>query len=227
VTQSDVTVAIPTYRREGVLLDILGHLLDLEVPPAEILVIDQTERHEPATEARLGELHDGRCIRWIRVSPPSIPRAMNRGLLEARRDIVLFLDDDIRPEPELVAAHEAAHEVHGDILVAGRVIQPWEEDTGARAVTRSTFAELQPGWVREFMGGNFSVRRDTALRLGGFDENFVRVAYHFEAEFTIGSWGVAVGSISSPQPAFTISRLAEAEREATAITSLPGGRTTP
>src|SRR5262249_3844974 len=33
------------------------------------------------------------------------------------------------------------------------------------------------------MGGNFSVRREIALRLGGFDERFVRVAYHFEAEF--------------------------------------------
>jgi len=33
------------------------------------------------------------------------------------------------------------------------------------------------------MGGNFSVKRDLALRLGGFDENFVHVAYRFEAEF--------------------------------------------
>jgi hypothetical protein len=33
------------------------------------------------------------------------------------------------------------------------------------------------------MGGNFSVLRQLAIRLGGFDENFVRVAYRFEAEF--------------------------------------------
>ena len=33
------------------------------------------------------------------------------------------------------------------------------------------------------MGGNFTVRRDIALKLGGFDEQFVRVAYNFEAEF--------------------------------------------
>ena len=33
------------------------------------------------------------------------------------------------------------------------------------------------------MGGNFSIRKDVALRLGGFDQNFVRVAYRFEAEF--------------------------------------------
>src|SRR4029078_2122533 len=33
------------------------------------------------------------------------------------------------------------------------------------------------------MGGNFSIERNRALNLGGFDENFVHVAYRFEAEF--------------------------------------------
>ena len=33
------------------------------------------------------------------------------------------------------------------------------------------------------MAGNFSVHRDVALKIGGFDERFVRVAYNFEAEF--------------------------------------------
>ena len=33
------------------------------------------------------------------------------------------------------------------------------------------------------MAGNFSIRRDLALQIGGFDEQFVRVAYNFEAEF--------------------------------------------
>ena len=33
------------------------------------------------------------------------------------------------------------------------------------------------------MGGNFSLSRIAALEIGGFDENFVRVAYRFEAEF--------------------------------------------
>jgi GT2 family glycosyltransferase len=33
------------------------------------------------------------------------------------------------------------------------------------------------------MGGNFSINRRLALDLGGFDENFVHVAYRFEAEF--------------------------------------------
>lgn len=180
---ANLTVAIPTYRREQVLLDTLDHLLALAQAPAEILVLDQTEQHEAATDTRLGELHDAGRIRWQRLVTPSIPQAMNRGLLEARQDIVLFVDDDIRPEPELIGAHLAAHEMHADVLVAGRVIQPWDEGLDVSSDDHSEFSGRVPVWVNDFIGCNFSVRRNAALALRGFDENFVRVAYRFEAEF--------------------------------------------
>ena len=180
---SPITVAIPTYHREQVLLDTLGNLLALGPAPAEILVLDQTEQHEATTGQRLCELHDAGRIRWLRLATPSIPQAMNRGLLEARHDIVLFVDDDIRPEPELIAAHLAAHTQYDDVLVAGRVIQPWEEGYELSSLGHSSFASLESAFVNDFIGCNFSVRREPALALGGFDENFVRVAYRFEAEF--------------------------------------------
>jgi GT2 family glycosyltransferase len=66
------------------------------------------------------------------------------------------------------------------MLVAGRVLQPWHVD-GSRPIDR--MASTEAGYVDEFMGGNFSVKRDAAIALGGFDARFVRVAYRFEAEF--------------------------------------------
>ena len=178
-----ISVAIPTYRREAILLDTLVYLLALQPRPAEILVLDQTELHKPATDAELQRLADEGSIRWIRLSEPSIPKAVNQALLLATHDLVLFVDDDIRPEPELLSAHLAAHETHGNVIVAGRVIQPWEEGVDFSGVAAFRFAGLGSAWIDEFMGGNFSVLRATALALGGFDENFVRVAYRFEAEF--------------------------------------------
>lgn len=175
-----ISVAIPTYRREGVLLNTLRDLLVLA--PAEIIVLDQTEQHEPATEQALRQLDDAGQIRWLRLGTPSIPQAMNRGLLEAREDLVLFVDDDIRPAPNLLTAHVEAHMAHADVLVAGRVTQPWETDPPP-AIDRFHFNCVDAAWTDRFMGGNFSLRRGTALTLGGFDENFVRVAYQFEAEF--------------------------------------------
>lgn len=148
-----------------------------------MIVLDQSPSHEEAIYHVLASWNRAGSIRWLRLPEPSITRAMNRGLVEATHEIVLFLDDDIRPESNLLAAHSRAMETSGAALVAGRVIQPWQERLDFSEDEAFHFATMQPRWIREFMGGNFSVRRDVALQLGGFDENFVRVAYNFEAEF--------------------------------------------
>jgi GT2 family glycosyltransferase len=178
-----LSIVIPTYQRESVLIDTLEHIRCLSEPVDEILVIDQTEAHESVTADRLGTLSVAGAIRWVQLQRPSITAAMNRGLLEARADVIVFLDDDIRPDVALLAAHRLAHAQRSKILVAGKVIQPWEEDASWRDRKHSKLSADEPARVDEFMGGNFSIRRQLALELGGFDENFVHVAYRFEAEF--------------------------------------------
>ena len=74
-TAADVSVVVPTYRRGTALLDTLGQLLDLEPPPGEILVVDQTEAHPAAVAEQLRGLEAAGRIRILRFSPPSIPRA--------------------------------------------------------------------------------------------------------------------------------------------------------
>jgi len=51
-----VSVVIPTYRRERVLLDTVRFLHRLEPPASEILVVDQTGTHLPETAGVLVEL---------------------------------------------------------------------------------------------------------------------------------------------------------------------------
>ena len=178
-----ISLAMPTYRRDSVLIATIRKLLDLDPKPAEILVLDQTEKHQEVVENTLRDWDVAGVIRFIRLTDPSIPRAMNRGLCEARQDFVLFVDDDIVPEPGLLQNHLHALERTGAALVAGRVVQPWHEGKDFSDYSGFHFASMQARWVGEFMGGNFSVRREIALRLGGFDEQFVSVAYNFEAEF--------------------------------------------
>jgi len=130
-------------------------------------------------------------MRWLRLRDPSIPGAMNRGLLEASHPMVLFLDDDDIPESGLVEAHTSALEKTSAALVAGRIIQPWQVGQDFSDDEGFHFATVRPAWIQDFMGTNFSVRRDIMLQLGGVDERFVRVAYNFEAEFahrTLPCW---------------------------------------
>jgi GT2 family glycosyltransferase len=168
--------------RDKVLTDTIEKLLADMPADCELLVVDQTPKHEPATAARLAEWVSRDHIRLIKRDTPSIPQAMNHALHAARGEIVLFLDDDIIPDPGLVLNHLDTHRKKDVAVVAGRVIQPWDEQVEFPPES-PPFNGLLAGPWGEFMGGNFSVRRSTALALGGFDENFVRVAYRFEAEF--------------------------------------------
>jgi len=178
-----ITVAIPTYGRDQVLVDTIRHVLALVPPPAQVIVLDQSKEHIPEVVRTLEDWHLSAAIRWIRLSEPSIPGAMNRGLIEAKNEIVLFLDDDILPEPGLLQAHVNGHKRANSGLVAGRIIQPWQEGIDFSYDNEFHFACCRPTVIEEFMAGNFSICRDLALKIGGFDEQFVRVAYNFEAEF--------------------------------------------
>jgi GT2 family glycosyltransferase len=166
-----------------VLLDTINYLLRLDPGAAEILVVDQTEEYAFQTADALGELANAGKIRWLRLTEPSITHAMNVGLLEAQQDVVLFLDDDIIPGDNLIAGHARAHE-KGLKIVAGQVLQPGEEpdrEPGKSATFQ--FRSATSRLISDLMGGNFSIKRELALQLRGFDENFVHAAYRFEAEF--------------------------------------------
>ena len=175
-------IAIPSYRRGGIALDTVRALRSLPRPPDELLLIDQTTDHPAAIGEALQCLHDAEIIRWLRLPEPSIPHAMNVGLQEAQSEVVLFLDDDIVPDQGLIQAHLDAHR-EGALLVAGRVFQPGQHSETLREGEPFRFTSDAPANIDEFMGGNFSVRREVALALSGFDENFVGAAYRFEAEF--------------------------------------------
>ena len=189
----DVSVAIPTYQREGILLDTLNQLFALEFPAREILVVDQTSEHQVATISALEELAENGDIIWHRLREPSIPKAMNHALLVARYEVVLFLDDDIKLTSELVREHAREHAAPKVACVAGGVIQLWQRKLGegedawlnGRSEDPDAFLFNSEGrrQIERFIGANFSVKKTLALNVGGFDENFVKVAYRYEAEF--------------------------------------------
>jgi glycosyltransferase involved in cell wall biosynthesis len=188
-----LTVVIPTYNREQVLLDTLDQLLALDCRADEILVIDQTPEHQAETNVRLKQLANENKITWRRIERPSIPTAMNLGLQQASGDIVLFLDDDIEITSALVEAHAREYLEEGVDAVVGQVVQSWQQPLAANVSGYPVGLENDPDAfqfnsssrceVKRIMAGNLSVRKRAALRMGGFDENFVRVAYRFEAEF--------------------------------------------
>lgn len=184
----DVSICIPTYERGPVLLATLRQLLG---QAGELLVIDQTPRHEPSVAEALEGWQRAGQLRRVCLEHPAIPQAMNEGLRQAGRPLVLFLDDDIEPRPGLVAAHAAAYALDETWAVAGQVLQPGQQPMPPRPYRRDGFQAFldfpfhsnQPATIANGMAGNLSVRRELALAVGGFDEAFEGVAYRFETEF--------------------------------------------
>jgi GT2 family glycosyltransferase len=190
-----IAVAIPTYNRGEVLLDTLRQVLAQEPRADEVLVVDQSERHEPEVRAALDGLQAAGEIRYFRQSPPNIAAARNRALREASCEVVIFIDDDVRLSPGFVAAHRRNYEADPAVVaVAGRVEQRlgWGKQRrlpSGRPEFEKFFIPLdgrerQEG-VANFGGANHSIVAAKALGWGGYDERFSGVALREETDLAL------------------------------------------
>ncbi len=189
---TDVSIAIPTYGRDGVLVDTIRHCLDQSRPAGEILILDQTPTHEPAAARQLADWHAAGKIHWERLTTASQPAAMNRALQLATKPLILFLDDDIIPAEGFVAAHAAAQSAPDVAVIVGQIIQPWQTPGDVpipprrgrlKADLEFPFHTTRKTTLHNVMSGHMSVPVELARRLGGFDENFHGAAYRFDTEF--------------------------------------------
>jgi GT2 family glycosyltransferase len=179
-----ITVAIPTYGRGTIVVETIRRLFTLDPPPDAIIVVDQSTAPNDA----LAELHREKRIHLIRLDAPSIPHAMNEALLAAATPVVLYLDDDVEPSPGLIAAHERAHYPAETWAVVGQILQPGEEPRHFDQPEDDLefhFNHDSGRFVANVMAGNLSVKRDHAIAVGGFDENFVGAGYRFETDFAL------------------------------------------
>jgi GT2 family glycosyltransferase len=189
-----VSLVVATLNRDAALCDTIRAFLDVDgTLLGEIIVIDQSEGHDPETAAFLGAVANR--IEYHRVAYKSLPRARNDGIARATGDIVLFVDDDVRPWAGLVDAHRHAYEDDRVVGVTGPVLE-----VGHTLIGRAELGEHEHGRLArretmrfdvdfEFsanyaMGANMSFRRRLLLALGGFDEHFVGMALGEDAEFS-------------------------------------------
>jgi glycosyltransferase involved in cell wall biosynthesis len=188
-----LSIIICTLNRERVLCDTLRAVVVLldGRDDAELLVIDQTRQHEPETEQCLNELAGK--LQWHRVDFASLTRARNYGVRRALGDIILFLDDDVVPKPELLDAHLKCYEDPDVAGVGGCTLHLDERLHSRSELSSRELRDLDSGRVDRFdldwerdtrwaRGCNMSFRRDRLFRVGGFDEAFYGVALGEEVE---------------------------------------------
>ncbi|MXQ07007.1 glycosyltransferase [Alphaproteobacteria bacterium GH1-50] len=87
-----VTVVIPTHNRPALLREAVESALTASPPDGEVLVVD--DRSEPPAVQSLDDINDPRLRGIVSTEMPGASGSRNAGILEARHEIVAFLDDD-------------------------------------------------------------------------------------------------------------------------------------
>lgn len=171
------SVIVPTRggrERLATLLDLLDaqDTDDLEV----VVVVDgDVDGTTPAVRARPGRV-PVRVITFEENRGRSA--ALNAGIAAARGRVVIRCDDDLEPGPRFVSGHVAAH-ADGDVGVVGLYRNVFPDTPYARAYGRRAderFREAAYATPADttwrYWAGNVSVTRETAARVGPYDEAF-------------------------------------------------------
>lgn len=134
-----VSVVIPTYMREKVLWDSVAALRSQFLEGDELLVVDQ---NRPPLRAP-ADL-EGPWLRLCTLDRPSLTRARNLGIALARHDRVIFLDDDIIPDPDLIGRLKQFTLEHPDRILTGVV----DQDDKPEDVPSPGYVNLKNGEIR-------------------------------------------------------------------------------
>ena len=204
-----ISVIIPTYEREEPLRDTLEDVLNQDYPAFEVLVIDQTLKHECQTQTCLEQLAAQGKISWFRLEWASLPGARNYGVRRASGEIILFIDDDVKMPVGCLKAHARNYQRSEVGAVAGRVFDRMKLEDSQKANqgdTPYTIEDLPPeamdpgiAWyyldlvhtvkpqrVISTRGCNMSFRRELFSKYSlQFDERFRGSAVREESDFCL------------------------------------------
>lgn len=119
-----VSVVIPTYNRGYIVREAIESVLAQTFGDFEVIVVDDGSADD--TAEKIAAIRDSR-VRYIRQSNAGVSAARNRGVAEARGEIISFLDSDDLWKPEklthevrFLEEHPEVPAVFGDIEVRFR-----------------------------------------------------------------------------------------------------------
>jgi glycosyltransferase involved in cell wall biosynthesis len=174
-----LSVVIPTYNRAPLLRRLLLQFSAQTLPNAqfEVVVVDDGSR--PAACESVGDLRPPYAFRLIRQENAGAAAARHAGILAARGELVLVIDDDMQIGRDFLEQHLRAHADGGSRVVLGRIhgdpdvsAMPLFERWHARLLDRKA-EEIRSGKLvprgNLLFTGNASFPRRDYLAVGGFD----------------------------------------------------------
>jgi GT2 family glycosyltransferase len=178
-----VAVVVPTHQRRQSLRRVLEALARQSTPDGLFSVVVVCDGCTDGSAQMIRDSSFPFPLEVLEQWPAQGPAAArNAALARVTAPVVLFLDDDVIPDRNLVRIHASHHAAESDLVVIGPLVAPsrpqqpwirWESDT-----LRKQYDAMRAGaWSptpRQFYTGNASVRREHVQGVGGFDVRFRR-----------------------------------------------------
>jgi GT2 family glycosyltransferase len=181
------SVIIATLNRTDFLLATLKDVVVQEYEPGfEVIIVDQSQMEDRTIQ---NFCKDYPFIHYHYITHfRGLPEARNFGAKQAKNPYLLFIDDDIECEPYLLVTHGKTLSEKQVAVVAGGVTEKYKANVKKPIgkFNRTTATPLrgfhQKGYqeVDHAAGGNFSVKKDIYIKVGGVDEHLSKGAALYE-----------------------------------------------
>lgn len=146
----DTSIIICTHNRAESLQKTLHAVAQLKVPSRlqwEIIVVDNNSRDHTRKITENCIKNFNIPLRYVFEPEQGLSHARNRGLREAQGSIILFIDDDVRPESEWLVKMLEGMEKYSCSACGGYIAPVWEVE--------------KPSWLTERFYGFLAIKLDT------------------------------------------------------------------
>src|SRR6476620_5762014 len=168
------SIVMPTFQRRDIVCDALRSLTALDYA-GEVEIIIVSDGSTDGTADALAKIASPFPVRVIEQANRGASGARNRGASEASGNIILFLDDDMISDPDLIEQHAKMYRDGADAVIGRTPLHP-NSAPGFLADSTSRWIAAQkvpsPSSVWDIFTGQLSIRRTVFEQVGGFDEAF-------------------------------------------------------
>jgi glycosyltransferase involved in cell wall biosynthesis len=169
-TTAPVTAVIPSYNCGEMVIEAVESVLAQTTVPSQIIVVD--DGSTDGTPEWLRPYRDR--IHYVRQPNQGVSSSRNRGIAEARNDVIAFLDADDVWHPRKIELQLETFTSHSELGLLGTKSFEWPSEQLPRVNQRAHESVSRVTWRRLvvrsfFVTSTIMVRRHVLSQVGWFD----------------------------------------------------------
>jgi GT2 family glycosyltransferase len=186
-----VSVIVSTHDRPEQLVTCLNSFLSLDYPLFEVIVVDNAPSTDDTANLVQKLSQNGMFFQYVREDRPGLSWARNRGIMEAKGEILVFTDDDVVVDPYWLVGLVRGFSIDANVVCVSGLVLPLELDTPAQLLFEEyggfnkgfTHRIFKPGSKIDYpdmplypyvpgrfgVGASMAFRADFLRQIGGFD----------------------------------------------------------